>query len=65
MTQRQNKKRFVSGALASLHEVAEDLHAVGALSSEAMEKFDRSCLKPGKSERAGIRNKKKARADRP
>lgn len=40
------KKRYRSDALRSLHEVAEDLHAVGAIDKSTMRDFDLSCLTP-------------------
>jgi putative transcriptional regulator len=39
-------KRYRSPALRSLHEVAEDLHAVGAIEKATMRRFDLSCLTP-------------------
>ena len=39
-------KRYRSGALQSLHEVAEDLHDVGVIDKVAMRHFDLSCLTP-------------------
>lgn len=37
-------KRYRSDALRSLHEVAKDLHAVGAIDKATMRSFDASCL---------------------
>jgi putative transcriptional regulator len=39
-------KRYRSDALQSLHEVAEDLHDVGAIDKATMRHFDLSCLTP-------------------
>jgi putative transcriptional regulator len=39
-------KSYRSDALRSLHEVAEDLHAVGAIDKATMRRFDVSCLTP-------------------
>lgn len=39
-------KRYRSDALQSLHEVADDLHAVGAIDKATMRRFDVSCLTP-------------------
>jgi putative transcriptional regulator len=39
-------KRYRSDALRSLHEAAEDLHAVGAIDKATMRHFDLSCLTP-------------------
>ena len=39
-------KRYRSPALRSLHEVAEDLHAVGTIEKATMRRFDLSCLTP-------------------
>ncbi|BDV32844.1 helix-turn-helix domain-containing protein [Methylocystis iwaonis] len=39
-------KRYRSGALQSLHEVAEDLHDVGVIDKATMRDFDLSCLTP-------------------
>ncbi|RBP03569.1 hypothetical protein DFR50_14355 [Roseiarcus fermentans] len=39
-------KRYRSDALRSLHEVAEDLDAVGAIDKATMRDFDVSCLTP-------------------
>jgi putative transcriptional regulator len=39
-------KRYRSDALRSLHEVAKDLHAVGAIDKATMRDFDLSCLTP-------------------
>ena len=38
-------KRYQSDALRSLHEVAKDLHAVGAIDKATMRDFDLSCQK--------------------
>ena len=40
------KKRYRSEALQSLHAIAEDLHAVGALDKATMRDFDLTCLTP-------------------
>lgn len=40
------KKSYRSDALRSLHEIAEDLHAVGAIDKATMRRFDVSCLTP-------------------
>jgi putative transcriptional regulator len=40
------KTRYRSAALQSLHEVAEDLHAIGALDKSTMRDFDLTCLTP-------------------
>jgi putative transcriptional regulator len=37
-------KRYRSDALRSLHEVAKDLHAVGAIDKATMRDFDVACL---------------------
>lgn len=42
-------KRYRSDALRSLHEVAEDLHDVGAIDKATMRHFDLSCLTPVES----------------
>ncbi len=39
-------KRFRSDALRSLHEVAEDLHNVGAIDKVTVRHFDLTCLTP-------------------
>jgi putative transcriptional regulator len=39
-----NKKRYRSDALRSLHEVAEDLHGIGALDKTTLRDFDLACL---------------------
>jgi putative transcriptional regulator len=39
-------RRYRSDALRSLHEIAEDLHAVGAIDKATMRDFDLSCLTP-------------------
>ena len=39
-------KRYRNEALRSLHEVAEDLHAVGAIDKATMRDFDLGCLTP-------------------
>jgi putative transcriptional regulator len=39
-------KRYRSDALRSLHEVAKDLHAAGAIDKATMRDFDLSCLTP-------------------
>ena len=39
-------KRYRSDALRSLHEVAKDLHVVGAIDKATMRDFDLSCLTP-------------------
>ena len=39
-------KRYRSDALRSLHEVAKDLHAVGAIDKATMRDFDLGCLTP-------------------
>jgi putative transcriptional regulator len=40
------KKRYRSEALQSLHAIAQDLHAVGALDKATMRDFDLACLTP-------------------
>lgn len=40
------ERGYRSDALRSLHEVAEDLHAVGAIDKTTMRRFDVSCLTP-------------------
>ncbi|WP_036293514.1 DNA-binding transcriptional regulator [Methylosinus sp. PW1] len=40
------KKSYRSDALRSLHEIAEDLRAVGAIDKATMRRFDVSCLTP-------------------
>jgi len=44
-------KRYWSDALQSLHEVAEDLHDVGAIDKATMRHFDLSCLTPAAGRR--------------
>ncbi len=39
-------KRYRSDALRSLHEIAKDLHAVGAIDKATMRDFDLGCLTP-------------------
>jgi putative transcriptional regulator len=39
-------KRYRSPALRSVHEVMEDLHAVGAIEKATMRDFDLGCLTP-------------------
>lgn len=41
---KQNRNKHRSSALGSLHDTAQDLHAVGALSDSKMKQFDESCL---------------------
>ena len=38
--------RYKSGAFASIHEAAEDLHASGVMGRDAMRAFDEACLIP-------------------
>jgi hypothetical protein len=52
------RKSYRSAALRSLHEVAEDLHAVGGIEKATMRRFDLSCLTP--VEAKGARDRKKA-----
>ncbi len=40
------QKRHRSDALRSLHEIAGDLHAVGAIDKATMRRFDLACLTP-------------------
>jgi putative transcriptional regulator len=40
------ERGYCSDALRSLHEIAEDLHAVGAIDKASMRRFDVSCLTP-------------------
>lgn len=37
-------KRYKSKTFRAIHETAEDLYGVGAISAGAMRRFDRSCL---------------------
>jgi putative transcriptional regulator len=38
------KKTYRSDVLRSVHSVAEDLHAIGAIDKATMRRFDRTCL---------------------
>jgi putative transcriptional regulator len=40
------KKRYRSSLMASIHETAEGLHAIGILDEHAMQEFDEMCLMP-------------------
>jgi putative transcriptional regulator len=40
------KRTFKSSFMAAIHETAEDLHAVGAISKKTMRGFDDRCLTP-------------------
>jgi DNA-binding transcriptional regulator YiaG len=40
------KKVYQSEILGVLHEMAEDLHEIGAISDERMKEHDRNCLVP-------------------
>lgn len=42
-------KRYRNDALRSLHSIAEDLHAVGAIDKATMRDFDLACLTPVES----------------
>jgi len=37
-------KQYRSGALASIHETAEDLYAAGLMDKQTMHRFDEACL---------------------
>lgn len=39
-------KQYRSRAMASIHETAEGLHAVGVMDKQTMRKFDEACLTP-------------------
>ena len=39
-------KLFKSKISRAIHELAEDLHSVGAIDDKAMRRYDHSCLKP-------------------
>ncbi len=38
------RKRYRSDVFGSIHSVAEDLHAIGAIDKATMREFDRACL---------------------
>ena len=42
----RTKSAYRSVAFAALHETAEDLAAVGAISKQTMREFDEACLSP-------------------
>ena len=37
-------KRYVSDAMAAIHETAEDLERAGVIDENTMKEFDRACL---------------------
>ena len=39
-------KQYRSDVMASIHETAEGLHAVGVMDKQTMRKFDEACLTP-------------------
>ena len=39
-------QQYKSGAMASIHETASDLHAIGLLDKQTMRRFDEACLTP-------------------
>ena len=39
-------RQYRSGALASIHETATDLHAAGVMDKRTMREFDEACLTP-------------------
>lgn len=39
-------RRYKSGALAAVHEIAQDLTEVGAMTKQTMKAFDEMCLTP-------------------
>ena len=39
-------RQYRSRAMASIHETAEGLHAVGVMDKQTMRKFDEACLTP-------------------
>lgn len=39
-------KRYLSPAMASVHEAAEDLHAAGVMDRQTLRRFDAACLTP-------------------
>jgi putative transcriptional regulator len=39
-------KRYRSDVMASIHETAEGLHAIGLLDKQTMRRFDETCLTP-------------------
>jgi putative transcriptional regulator len=39
-------KQYRSSVMASIHETAEGLHAVGVMHKQTMRKFDEACLTP-------------------
>ena len=41
-----SSKRYRSGAMASIHETAEGLHAAGVMDRSTMRRFDETCLTP-------------------
>ena len=43
------KKKYQSEALAAIHEDAEALHRIGAISPERLREFDDMCLASGKA----------------
>jgi DNA-binding transcriptional regulator YiaG len=56
------KQRYRSPALRSLHEVAEDLHSVGAIDAEKMRQFDNGCLLPSQSQSPKESKKNRSRS---
>jgi len=41
-----SSKQYRSGAMASIHETAEGLHAAGLMDRRTMRRFDQACLTP-------------------
>lgn len=39
-------KNYRSDALASVHEMMESLHDIGAITKQTMREFDETCLQP-------------------
>ena len=45
-TKNTKDKRYVSDAMAAIHETAEGLHQAGIIDKRTMRKFDLACLEP-------------------
>ncbi|MGD9507447.1 MAG: helix-turn-helix domain-containing protein [Geminicoccaceae bacterium] len=48
-----SRRQYRSGAMASIHEAAEGLHAAGLMDRRTMRRFDAACLTPVRPLTAG------------
>jgi putative transcriptional regulator len=59
------KKKYQSKILEAIHEIAQDLHEVGAIDDKEMKEFDEDCLVPEKPKKTAVKSVSSAKTNTP